>query len=79
MSSFINYNLEIEYHKKILLKNEIYFTSVRKFNDPFDSTVPFRYDLGSYEQIFSLYVEHVRRDHPMLTENEVIEVLPEMN
>ena len=62
---------EKEYHKKILLENEIYFPSVRKFNDPFDSTVPFRYDLGNDEQIFSLYVEHVRRDHPMLTENEV--------
>ena len=62
---------EKEYHKKILLENEIFFPSVRKFNDPFDSTVPFRYDLGSDEQISSLYVEHISRDHPELTENEV--------
>ena len=62
---------EKDYHKKIILENEIFFPSARKFNDPFDSTVPLRYDLGNDEQIFDLYVEHIRRDHPNLTEDEV--------
>ena len=62
---------ENEYHKKILLENEIFFSSARKFNDPFDSTVPLRYDFGNDEQIFDLYLEHIRHDHPNLTEDEV--------
>ena len=62
---------ERKYHKRILTENEIFFTSARNFNDPFDSSVPLRYDLGSYEQIFELCVEHVRRDNIYLTDDEV--------
>lgn len=62
---------EKEFHKKILLENEIFFPSARKFNDPFDSTVPLRYDLSNDDQIFNLYVEHIRHDHPNLTDDEV--------
>jgi len=62
---------EKDYHKRILTDNEIYFTSASNFNDPFDSSVPLRYDLGSDEQVFNLCVEHVRRDNPNLTDDEV--------
>ena len=62
---------EMDYHKKILTDNEIYFASASKFNDPFDSSVPLRYDLGSDEQIFDLCVENVRRDNYLLTDDEV--------
>jgi Protein of unknown function (DUF2971) len=62
---------EKNYHKKILNANEVYFTSASKFNDPFDSSVPLRYELGRDEQIFDLCVAHVRRDDPMLTDDEV--------
>jgi hypothetical protein len=59
------------YHKKVLLEQEIFFTSSRNFNDPFDSTVHFRYDYGTDEQILELYIEHIRHDHPNLLEDEV--------
>ena len=62
---------EKDYHKKILIKDEIYFTSASNFNDPFDSAVPLRYDLGNDEQIFELCVEQVRRGDPNLTDDEV--------
>lgn len=59
-------------HRKIILDNEIYFSSVRKFNDPFDSTVPFRYELGSDEQVLKYYSELIRQENPHLSEKEVI-------
>lgn len=65
---------EKDYHKRILLLNEIYFPSTRKFNDPFDSTVPFRYDLGDDEQILKLYIEHISHDQPNLNEEIVKEM-----
>ncbi len=60
-----------EYHKRVLRTNEIFFTSARNFNDPFDSSVPLRYDLGSDEQLFELCVDHVRHDNIYLTDDEV--------
>ena len=36
-----------EYHQKILLQNEMYFSSIEQFNDPFDSAAPVRFDLDS--------------------------------
>lgn len=65
---------EKDYHKSIILENKIFFSSARKFNDPFDSTVPLRYDLGNEEQIFALYIEHIKRDRPDFTEDEVKKV-----
>ena len=62
---------EKEYHKKILTDNEIFFTSASNFNDPFDSSVPLRYDLGSDDQLLNLCIDHVRRDNPYLTDSEV--------
>lgn len=31
-------------HKKILIQNEIFFSPFSQFNDPYDGTIPFRYD-----------------------------------
>lgn len=41
-------------HRRILTDNEIFFTSSRKFNDPFDTIVPIRFDLGTNEQMKEL-------------------------
>lgn len=62
------------YHRKIVLDNEIYFSSVRNFNDPFDSTVPFRYEIGSDEQVLKYYCELFRHDNPHLTEEDIIKM-----
>lgn len=34
-----------EKHRKIITDREIYFTSIKNFNDPFDCKIPLRYDL----------------------------------
>jgi len=62
---------EKEYHKRMIEENEIFFTSAKNFNDPFDSSVPLRYDLGTEEQIFELYKTHVKLQHPNLNSTEV--------
>ncbi|MCH7827844.1 MAG: DUF2971 domain-containing protein [Bacteroidetes bacterium] len=60
-----------EYHKKIILENKIFFSSVKKFNDPFDSTIPLRYDIGTDEQIYDLFIKLIRNDNHNLTDDEV--------
>lgn len=58
------------YHKEILLENKIFFSSVKNFNDPFDSTIPLRYDLGTDEQILNLFIKLIKIDNPQLTDDE---------
>ena len=60
-----------EYYEKIILENEIFFSSVKNFNDPFDSTIPLRYDIGTDDQIMDLFVKLIRNDNPNLTDDEV--------
>lgn len=64
-------NWENEFHRNILCKNEIFFSSITKFNDPFDSSVPLRYDLGTDEQIFNLFCEAIQRDNPGIQKKSV--------
>ena len=59
------------YHRRIVFENEIFFSSVNKFNDPFDSTIPLRYDAGSDEQIFNLFIKLLHKDNPNLTDDEL--------
>jgi hypothetical protein len=59
------------YHKRIIQENEIFFSSAKNFNDPFDSTIPLRYDLGSDEQILNLFTKLIRNENPNLTDDEV--------
>lgn len=59
-------------HQRILKNQEIYFTSCNNFNDPFDSTIPVRYDLVSEEQILQYYIKHLKKVYSHLTINEVI-------
>lgn len=33
------------YHQKLILENELFFSAPAKFNDPFDVSIPFRFDL----------------------------------
>ncbi len=39
-----------DYHKTLLTKNEIYFSSVDEINDPYDCKIPLRYDLLTEQQ-----------------------------
>jgi hypothetical protein len=60
-----------KYHKDILNKNTIFFSSANKFNDPFDSTVPLRYDQGTKDQIIDLYRRHIQMDNPNLNPKQI--------
>ena len=64
-------NWDDKYHKKIILDNEIYFASAMLFNDPFDSDVPFRYDLRSDEDNFKIIKQLVRKNSPELDESQI--------
>lgn len=51
-------NWDDEKHRRILTHNEIFFTSSRNFNDPFDTIVPLRFDLATHEQMKRLLQDH---------------------
>ncbi len=61
-------------HKKLLTQNEIYFTSAKQFNDPFDSTILLRYDLLEDAHFLELYKKHIKMQNPQL-KDEAIEDL----
>lgn len=58
-------------HKRILTQNEIYFTSAQKFNDPFDSIVPIRFDLGTDEQIRDVLKTFFKKAAPDESDSEI--------
>lgn len=57
-------NWSDKHHKKIITDNEIYFASAKRFNDPFDSDIPLRYDIRSDEDNFTIILQLVRNKHP---------------
>ena len=63
------------YHKKIITENQIFLSSQNGFNDPFDATIPFRYDEKELtpENIFLKLYETGKELMPNLTEEELIE------
>lgn len=65
-------NWENPNHQRILNNQEIYFTSCNKFNDPFDSTIPVRYNLVSEDQILQYYKKHLKKAFSHLTKSEVL-------
>lgn len=61
---------EIDFHKSFLLKDEIFLTPAKLFNDPFDSTVPIRYDTLTEQEIFERNYEYLKKVQPNLKRNE---------
>lgn len=57
-------------HRRILTHNEIYFTSAKKFNDPFDGTVPIRFEIGSIEQITQKAKKLAKDNFPLLNREQ---------
>lgn len=60
-----------ENHKRILTHRELFFSSVKSFNDPFDGRLIYRYDLLSDEERYEKYYEHLKRDKPYITKKEL--------
>lgn len=55
-----------DFHKKILLENELYLSSVDKFNDPFDSTFPFQHNKKELteQNVIKKFVEINSKNYP---------------
>jgi hypothetical protein len=64
-------NWENEHHKKILTDNLIHFSTPSSFNDPFDSTIPFRYDLISDQELMQAYCRLIKKDEPNISRQEM--------
>ena len=62
-----------EYHKRLLFNHELFFSSASQFNDPFDATLPFKYDEQELtpENIFKKYYSILRKKHPELRDKEI--------
>lgn len=62
-----------EFSKNILLNNEIYFSSADQFNDPFDASLPYKFDEAelTLENINKKLYQIGRRINPNMTEEEL--------
>ncbi|MBZ0255735.1 DUF2971 domain-containing protein, partial [bacterium] len=57
-------NWSNKYHRRIITHSEIYFSSPSLFNDPFDSAIPVRFDVGTKDQKMNSIMRALRRQHP---------------
>jgi hypothetical protein len=53
-----------QYHKRLLSNNEIYFSSARAFNDPFDCRIPICHDLMTDQQIWQQCLGEAQQRRP---------------
>jgi hypothetical protein len=53
----------IKNHRKLISKQEIYFSGPSDFNDPFDGNIPVRWDLMTYEECFEKNLEIINIAH----------------
>jgi len=52
-----------KYHRKLITKQEIYFSKPSEFNDPFDGNIPVRWDLMTYEECLDKNLELLNTAH----------------
>ncbi|ASU34260.1 DUF2971 domain-containing protein [Mucilaginibacter xinganensis] len=62
-----------DYHKRLLNNNEVFFASPANLNDPFDASLPFRYDPKEMipENITRKLLETGRRAWPDISDEEL--------
>lgn len=65
-----------DYHKKVITNNELFLASRTKFNDPFDSSIPYRYDDVELtpENVFLKLREIEKNRNPHLSETDIIDL-----
>ena len=59
------------YDHRFLSNNELFFSSARRFNDPFDCRIPPNYELCSDEQLKSRMRIRLKEDNPDLSDKEI--------
>ena len=64
-------------HEAMLTDNELFFASPDKFNDPFDCSVPIRYEDFTKTEFFAYWTAVYRRDFPMVRDNEIRKMVKE--
>ena len=64
-------------HKKIIANNKIFFCSAKKFNDPFDATIPVRYDRSTKEQRYHYYLKHTSKVFQQLDQSKIQKIAAE--
>jgi hypothetical protein len=62
---------EVSKHLDILRREEIFFSSPARFNDPFDTHLPEVYDSGTTAQIKRMYEHVLQQENPKLTQREI--------
>lgn len=63
-------------HRKLFEERELYFSSIDQFNDPFDGTIPYRYDPAELteDNIFKKYYSMAKNDHPDWREEQIVKL-----
>jgi hypothetical protein len=61
---------------KLLFGRQLFFSSIARFNDPFDGGIPFQYDPAELteENIFKKYYESARQMWPDKSDSEIHEI-----
>jgi hypothetical protein len=62
-------------HKQLLENRELYFSSIDQFNDPFDGTIPYRYNPNELteENIFLKYYQIIKSEYPDWKDDKIHE------
>ncbi len=62
-----------EFHKRLLFNHELFFSSAAQFNDPFDATLPFKYDEKELteDNIFKKYYSVIQRKNLEWKEEQI--------
>ena len=62
------------YYENLISKNELFFSSPNKFNDPFDCKVVPNYEIGTDDDMFKLFLWYVENDHPNLSKQGQLKI-----
>lgn len=70
-------HIEDENHLRLLTHGELHFSSPERFwgDDPLDSAIPLRMDLGSYTQILNVYTDEVQRQRRDLDRKQATKIV----
>jgi len=70
---------ENEHHRDIVQKNELYFSSMSQFNDPYEGKIPYRYNSEELtpDKIFTKMFSMAKNEYPDWSEAKLIDYVYE--